>query len=116
MENIDFYQAKTQRIKTISKGIFRGTLALTALLGVLLFGSAALIASTSPALAESHPNTVSDAGRYQMQFQAEYGTQMNWYVLVWDTSSGRSKMYYGSQKKGALQAAGSGFQLPSSPL
>ena len=119
MENIDFYQAKTQRIKTISKGIFRGTLALTALLGVLLFGSAALIASTSPALADKGPTMTTETGKYTAHFQAQYNpsdSDTYFYILIMDSSSGRSKMYYGSVKKGSIKAAGSSFNLPSSPL
>jgi len=112
MENIEFYQAKTQRIKTISKGIFGGLFAL----GFLAFGIAAIIASTSPALAESYPNTISDTGRYQMSLQANGNKDfMSWYILVWDTSSGQSKMYFANSSKG-FKAAVTSYQLPSSPL
>ena len=44
------------------------------------------------------------------------GDKMNWYVLVWDTENGRSKMYYGDKDMGKIVAAGSAFNLPSSPL
>ena len=115
MENIEFYQAKTQRIKTISKGIFGGLFAL----GFLAFGIAAIIASTSPALADKGPTMTTETGKYTAHFQAQYNpsdSDTYFYILIMDSSSGRSKMYYGSVKKGSIKAAGSSFNLPSSPL
>lgn len=90
--------------------------ATAALLGVLLFGSAALIYSASPATAAG-PNTGYGSGKYQMQMNSVWDDgKMNWYILVWDTETGQSKMYYGSDKIGKIGGAGSAFNLPSSPL
>lgn len=84
--------------------------------GTLLFGSAALIYSSSPAKAVL-PNNTYATGKYQMQYEAVMDEQnMNWYVLVWDTETGNSKTYYGTSKTGRMAVAGSSFQLPSSPL
>ena len=56
-------------------------------------------------------------GRYQMALSAvlDKTDATYWYVLVWDTESGRSKFYYGSTKIG-IKAANSGYNLPSNPL
>lgn len=85
--------------------------------GTLLFGSAALIYSTTPATAAG-PNTTYGTGKYMMQLQAVMNDTgvMYFYVLAWDTESGRSKMYYGSDKLGKITTAGSAFNLPSDPL
>lgn len=56
-------------------------------------------------------------GRYMMQFQSVYDDDaVNWYILVWDTHTGRSKMYAGSSGTGKISAASSPYNLPSSPL
>ena len=88
-----------------------------------LFGIAAIVASfafliqtTNPAQADA-PTTINETGRYDIQFQAAHdGKTMNFYTLVWDTSSGRSKLYYGSVTKGSIVGASGSYQLPSSPL
>ena len=88
-----------------------------------LFGLAAVIAAfafliqtTTPAVADS-PTTTYSNGRYMMSMQAVPGQEhkMNWYVLAWDTDTGRSKFYYGNAKEGMVAAA-SRFNLPSNPL
>ena len=89
--------------------------ATATLLAVLFFGTATLIHTTTPAVADTKPSTINETGRYMMQFQAEYGTGMNWYFLVWDTVTGRSKFYFGSTGK-PFKGAASSYQLPSSPL
>lgn len=84
---------------------------------LILFGAAALIYSSAPAKA-AQPNTTYATGKYQMQMNAVLNdaSTMYFYVLVWDTETGYSKMYYGSDKLGKITTAGSAFNLPSSPL
>jgi hypothetical protein len=82
----------------------------------IIFAFAFLIRSASPAQADNGPETTYSTGKYMMSLQAIYAQdQMNWYTLVWDTESGRSKIYYGN-KDVSMQAASSHYQLPSSPL
>lgn len=84
--------------------------------GLLLFGAAALVYSASPAQADNGPQTTYATGKYMMSLQAEMDDDsMNWYILVWDTETGKSKLYYGNQSEGMLSAS-SKYQLPSSPL
>jgi hypothetical protein len=83
---------------------------------LLLFGAAALVYSASPAQADNGPETTYSTGKYMMSMEAVWAEdQMNWYTLVWDTESGRSKIYYGNIEV-SMQAASSHYQLPSSPL
>lgn len=86
--------------------------------GLLLFGAAALVYSASPAQADSGPQITYSTGKYMMQMQSviDGNDDMNWYILVWNTEIGSSKMYYGNKKEGGIHAASRGFQLPSSPL
>jgi hypothetical protein len=82
----------------------------------IIFAFAFLIRSASPAQADNGPQTTYSTGKYMMQMEAIYAQdQMNWYTLVWDTESGRSKIYYGN-KEVSMQGASSHYQLPSSPL
>lgn len=84
--------------------------------GLLLFGAAALVYSASPVQADNGPQTTYSEGKYMMQMQAIWADdQMNWYTLVWDTESGRSKIYYANHDNN-MRAASSHYQLPSSPL
>ena len=86
-------------------------------LGVALFGTAAILFSTQPAQADSGPEMTNSTGRYQMELATAIGSSgtVFWYILVYNTESGRSKFYYGSTKKGTT-AASSQYNLPSSPL
>ncbi len=95
------------------------TLAVRAMFGfaAIVAAFAFLIQSTNPATADAAPDKITEVGRYGMQFQAEYdGVRIQWYTLVWDTSTGRSKMYYGNGKMGEIKAASGPFNLPSNPL
>ncbi len=82
--------------------------------GTLLFGSAALIGTINPAKADN-PTVVNATGKIMME-------QNSWiqdgglfyYILVWDTETGKSKMYNFSKSQGAFKT--SNTQLPSSPL
>ncbi|MCH2046177.1 MAG: hypothetical protein MK212_18830 [Saprospiraceae bacterium] len=64
------------------------------------------------------PNTMcSENGRYMMDYNSVYDAsagRVNWYVLVWDTQTGRSKAYYAGSK--GWYESGADFQLPSNPL
>ncbi|BDS13994.1 hypothetical protein [Aureispira anguillae] len=83
----------------------------------MLFGAAALVFSISPAQATNTPQTVYGAGKYQMELSTVMGSddRSSWFILVWDTETGRSKMYYGNVSDGTNSAANK-FDLPSSPL
>jgi hypothetical protein len=84
--------------------------------GLLLFGAAALVYSASPAQADNGPQTTYSTGKYMINLQAVMGDdRMNWYYVVWDTETGRSKFYYGNKKEG-INLASSHYTLPSSPL
>lgn len=104
---------------------------ITKLVAVVLLGGSLFFFSVMNATANNSkefdfPNELSkenlaslqSGGRYQMQFQSliDSGDVSYWYILVWDTNSGRSKMYYGSETLGKIVAAGSVYNLPSSPL
>ena len=85
-------------------------------LAAIIFAFAFLIRSASPAQADVGPQTTYSTGKYMMSLQAAMGDdRMNWYVLVWNTESGDSKLYYGNVEEGTNRAH-SKFQLPSSPL
>ena len=83
----------------------------------IVFAFAALIYSTNSATA-SNPNTGYETGKYMMSLTSVMNSEDTsyWYILVWDTETGRSKMYYGNGKIGKIEGAGSSFNLPSSPL
>lgn len=83
----------------------------------IVFAFAALIYSTNPATA-AKPDTEYETGKYMMDLVSTINSSGThwWYILVWDTETGRSKMYYGSDQKGSIIAAGSSYNLPSSPL
>jgi hypothetical protein len=84
--------------------------------GVMLFGIAAILFSATPAQADA-PQTMYATGKYQMSMTSVITSddKSAWYLIVWDTETGRSKMYYGSVREGTNLAI-SKFQLPSSPL
>lgn len=82
----------------------------------IIFAFAFLIRSASPAQANYEPKTTYGTGKYMMQMEAVMGGGvMNWYYVVWDTETGRSKFYYGNKGEG-IQLASSHYTLPSSPL
>ena len=82
--------------------------------GTILFGSAALIATINPAKADN-PSTVNSTGKYMMHQESSQKDGKSYYnILVWDTETGKSKMYYQSTSEGTYKV--SSGQLPSSPL
>lgn len=86
-------------------------------LAAIIVAVAFFIQTISPAQADVNPQQTYATGKYQMEFTTEYdGQYMNWYVLVYNTETGYSKMYYGNTDIGKIEAAGYAFNLPSSPL
>lgn len=100
-------------------------------IGAILVGLSLFIYVSQPAVAsnESSFNFEDDAsleqlrnlpvtsgGRYQMNISTLWGDgRANWYILVWDSETGRSKIYYGNKEDGT-GAAHSAYDIPSSPL
>ena len=95
---------------------------------VLVFSIAALIYSTSSVNAKE-PNIVFPnkpvngtyaAGKYMMDMAlipAKNKEGAYYQILVWDTETGRSKLYYGNAKGGgSTKKAINSFNLPSRPL
>jgi hypothetical protein len=82
--------------------------------GTILFGSAALIGTINPAKADN-PNNVNSTGKIMMdQINVTKDGKSFYHVLVWDTESGKSKMYYLSFSESTWKTASN--QLPSSPI
>jgi hypothetical protein len=82
--------------------------------GTILFGSATLISTINPAKADN-PTTENNTGKIMMDQEYSQRDGKSYYnVLVWDTETGKSKMYYLSFSDGVYKT--SGGQLPSSPL
>ena len=82
--------------------------------GTILFGSAALIATINPAKADN-PMTENSTGKIMMDqiaWQRDGKTFYN--ILIWETETGKSKMYYQSPSEGTYKVASG--QLPSSPI
>jgi hypothetical protein len=98
------------------KGIGHVLTRLALLLGVVLFGTAAILFSTTPAQADA-PQMGNGAGKYGMSIASviSASNKATWYVVVWDTETGRSKIYYGTTQNGTKPAAGM-YNLPTSPL
>lgn len=83
---------------------------------LLLFGAAALIHSASPAQANEGPQMTSSTGKYMMTMSAvAIDGKVHWYTLVWNTETGRSKIYYANVNDG-MKAGHVDYDLPSSPL
>ena len=117
----------------ISKFNISTITALTKLFAVVLFGGALLVFSTNTLTAKSNDNAFnfpenlsendmnmiqSSNGRYQMNLQIVEDSEdkkIYWMILVWDTQTGKSKLYSKNQDKGTIPAH-SGWQLPISPL
>ena len=93
--------------------------------GVLLFGSAFVFSTINKANAAPNPNQIVaddySNGRYQMNYTTtvspateSHGVKIYYEVMVWDTQTGRSKLYYYDYDIDNWKAYG--YQLPSSPL
>ena len=96
----------------ITQRLFAGLFGTAA----IIFAFAFLIRTASPAQADNGPETTYATGKYMVDFNAvELGGTMNYYALVWNTETGYSKLYYGSDDV-KLDVADRNYQLPSSPL
>ena len=80
----------------------------------IIFSCAALFYSINPAQADN-PTMTNNVGKIQM---SEGGFVMNgkpmYHVLVWDTETGKSKLYAYNPVSNTIKNAD--YQLPSSPL
>jgi uncharacterized protein (DUF2147 family) len=82
--------------------------------GTILFGSAALISTINPAKADN-PTTENSTGKIMMdQINVTKDGKSFYHTLVWDTETGKSKMYYLSFTESTWKVASN--QLPSSPI
>jgi hypothetical protein len=80
--------------------------------GTILFGSAALISTINPAKADN-PTTTDSTGKILMSESGwVYNGSPMYHILVWDTETGKSKLYV--YDKGKMINAN--YQLPASPL
>lgn len=85
-------------------------------IALVVFSFAALFYSLRPVKASEGPQIVHSAGKYQMDMSpVVVNGKVYWYTLVWDTETGRSKLYYGDVDKG-LKTGHSAYNLPASPL
>lgn len=81
-------------------------------LAAIIFSCATLLYSLSPAKADN-PNTISSTGKIMMhQNSFVYNGSYYFHVLVWDSETGKSKLY--AFDKGSFVRANN--QLPTSPL
>jgi hypothetical protein len=89
-------------------------LTVTAFLAVVLFGGGFFMSTINPAKADN-PTTVNNTGKIMMdQVNVTKDGKSFYHTLVWDTESGKSKMYYLSFTESTWKVASN--QLPSSPL
>jgi hypothetical protein len=89
-------------------------LTITAFLAVVLFGGGFFMSTINPAKADN-PSTINESGKVMMdQLSYERDGKTFYNILVWDTETGKSKMYYHSPSEGTYKV--SSGQLPSSPL
>ena len=90
----------------------KGIMFLLIGVGIASFGIASI--SNNSAKADS-PNTVNNSGKIQMS-TAGFVLNNNpvYNVLVWDTETGKSKLY--NFDRGTNKMVAPSYQLPSSPL
>jgi len=82
--------------------------------GTILFGSTALISTINPAKADN-PTAENSTGKIMMdQINVQKDGKSFYQIIVWDTESGKSKMYYMNFTESTWKVAG--IQLPSSPI
>ncbi len=82
--------------------------------GTILFGSATLISTINPAKADN-PFTINQTGQIMMHQESSQKDGKSYYnILVWNTETGKSKMYYLNHSDGVYKV--SNGQLPSSPI
>lgn len=82
--------------------------------GTILFGTAALISTINPAKADN-PTTINENGKIMMdQNSFTYEGKFYYHVIVWDTETGKSKIY--AFKTASNTFGSTSYQLPSSPI
>lgn len=99
-------------------------------LAILLFGGALFVFSISRLNAETSnfkfPDTLTEKdittiqssnGKYMMQFEVYKNNDggIKWLILVWNTATGKSKIYTKDEKKGTIPVH-SGWNVPTPPL
>lgn len=96
----------------IAQRIFASLFGMATIIAAL----AALIHTTTPAVADT-PNNTYSTGKYMMDMQTMFNNDDNfyYYILVWDTETGKSQLYSGTQSNGVDAAFGK-YNLPTSPL
>ena len=89
-------------------------LTVTAFLAVVLFGGGFFMSTINPVKADN-PTTVNETGKIMMdQNSFVHEGAFYYHILVWDSESGKSKIY-GFKKSSGLFGT-TNYQLPSSPL
>lgn len=84
-------------------------------LAAIILSVGFFINSLSPATAANNDNLYEN-GRYMMDYHSAYeGNSTKWYLIVWDTQTGKSKAYWAGGSEG-WRVSGAAYQLPSSPL
>ena len=80
--------------------------------GTILFGSAALIGTITPAKADN-PMTINNAGKIMMdQNSFVFNGTFYYHILIWDTETGKSKIVQFKTSSGNFVSTN--YQLPSS--
>ncbi|MCP4438525.1 MAG: hypothetical protein GY810_06235 [Aureispira sp.] len=83
-------------------------------LAAIILSVGFFINSLSPATASNNDNLYEN-GRYMIQYETSVVSgQTYWYLVAWDTQTGKSKAYYGNGSGWNVSAPK--FQLPSNPL
>lgn len=100
-------------------------------IGAVLVGLALVMHASQPASASTNESfnfeddasleqlralPVTSGGKYQMAITAvTLNEKVHWYTLVWNTETGKSKIYYANPTDG-MRAGHDDYNLPSSPL
>ena len=89
-------------------------LTVTAFLAVVLFGGGFFMSTINPAKADN-PTTENSTGKIMMdQINVQKDGKSFYQIIVWDTESGKSKLYFLSFSENAWKVSSN--QLPSSPI
>ncbi len=102
----------------LKKMAIRAKIFATAIFGTaaIIFAGAFFMQTISPAVANNNPATNYSTGKYMMTMSCEsIHNQINWYFLVWNTETGKSRFYYSNQQEG-LKPSHNDYQLPTLPL
>jgi len=92
--------------------ICKGIMFLLIGIGIASFGIASITNNSAKA---DNPTTVNNSGKYQMSSVGfVINSKIAYQVLVWDTETGKSKIYGFNATTGKMVAES--FNIPSSPL